>query len=53
MNLQKSNAEYKIIIRRGHNRKYNENDLGICKKSYVCNSFYDSVEIIKEILECN
>ncbi len=49
-NLRKSNAEYKILIRRGHNRKYNENDLGECKKSYVCSSFYDSVDIVKEIL---
>lgn len=51
-NLRKSNADYKILIRRGHNRKYNENDLGVCKKAFVCNSFYDSVDIVIKLLGC-
>ena len=49
-NLRKSNAEYKILIRRGHNRNYNENDLGDCKKSFVCDSFYDSVDIVINLI---
>ena len=48
-NLQRSNADYKILIRRGHNRNYSEKDLGSCKESFVCNSFYDSVDVIKKI----
>lgn len=51
-NLNNSNADYKILIRRGHNRKYNENDLGSCKKAFVCNSFYDSVDVVIKLLEC-
>jgi 5'(3')-deoxyribonucleotidase len=51
-NLRNSNADYKILIRRGHNRNYSEKDLGSCKKSFVCNSFYDSVDIVKNILRC-
>ena len=51
-NLRNSNADYKILIRRGHNRNYSEKDLGTCKKGFVCNSFYDSVDIVKKILRC-
>lgn len=49
-NLQRSDAKYKILIRRCHNRNYSEKDLGKCKKSYVLPSFYDSVAVIKEIM---
>ena len=52
-NLRKSNAEYKIMIRRGHNRNYSEKDLGECKEGFVCNSFYDSVDIISKLLGCD
>ena len=48
-NLKKSNAEYKFLVRRGHNRNYTESDLGNCKKSFVCNSFYDCVDEIEKI----
>lgn len=50
-NLQKSNAKYKFLIRRCHNRKYGVGDLGECEKAFVCDSFYDTVPIIKELLE--
>ena len=50
-NLQRSNADYKFLVRRCHNRNYNENDLGSCKKSYVVDSFFDAVQQIKEIKE--
>lgn len=49
-NLVKSNAKYKILIRRGHNRSYDETDLGDCIKSYLCYSFNESVEVVQEIL---
>lgn len=52
-NMQRSNADYKILIRRGHNRNYTEKDLGTCKQGFVCSSFYDSVDIIKKILRCD
>ena len=48
-NLKKSNAEYKFLVRRGHNKNYTESDLGNCKKSVVCNSFYDCVKKKKKI----
>lgn len=50
-NLQKSNADYKFLVRRCHNRNYTEKDLGSCKRSYVVDSFYDAVQQIKEINE--
>ena len=49
-NLRKSNADFKFLVRRGHNRNYQECDLGNCKKSYVVNSFYDAVKIIVDYL---
>lgn len=50
-NLQRSNAKYKFLIRRCHNRSYGVKDIGSCKKGFVCESFYDTVPIIKRILE--
>lgn len=49
-NLRKSNADFKILVRRGHNRNYQACDLGDCEKSYVVNSFCDAVEIIENYL---
>jgi 5'(3')-deoxyribonucleotidase len=48
-NLQKSNADYKFLIRRCHNRDFTEKDLGKSKESFVVASFYDAVQKIKSI----
>ena len=48
-NLQKSNADYKFLIRRCHNRDFTEKDLGESKESFVVDSFYDAVQKIKSI----
>ena len=50
-NLQKSNAEYKFLVRRCHNRNYNESDLGNCRKAFVVSSFYEAVQKLKNIKE--
>lgn len=50
-NLQKSNADYKFLVRRCHNRDFNESDLGECKGAFVVDSFYDAVQIIEDIDE--
>lgn len=50
-NCTTSNAKYKILIRRGHNRKYSESDLGICENSYVFKSFLDSVIGLEELFQ--
>lgn len=50
-NLRKSNAKYKILIRRGHNRRFGANDLGDCEGAFVCKSFFDSVKIVDNILK--
>jgi len=50
-NLYKSNAKYKILIRRGHNRSFNENDLGDAQQKFVVKDFYEAVEKIENILE--
>lgn len=49
-NLFRSVANYKFMIRRGHNRKYNELDMGIYEKGFVCDSFYNSVLRLDNIL---
>lgn len=50
-NLRKSTAPYKFLIRRCHNRKYGKESLGKYKEAYVCNSFYDCADIIKDIFD--
>lgn len=49
-NLHNSNADYKILIRRAHNRDFNECDLGISKASFVVADVYDAVTLIEKIL---
>lgn len=48
-NCRVSDAKYKFLVRRGHNRAYNECDLGGCSESYVVDSFLSAVEQIEEI----
>lgn len=45
-NLLRSNAPYKIMIRRGHNRAFQSTDLKASKEGYVVNSFSDAVRVI-------
>lgn len=48
-NLYKSNADYKFLVRRPHNTRYTEKDMGISKLSFICDSFYDCVQEIGEL----
>lgn len=47
-NCRRSNATYKFLVRRGHNRGYTEKDLGVCEAAYVVPDFYTAVEIMCE-----
>ena len=49
-NLQKSKADYKMLIRRWHNRDFDAKDVGECKGAFVFQSFYDSVFEVEKIL---
>lgn len=53
LNLNKSNAEYKFLVRRCHNKEYGVNDIKNCKKAYVVDSFYSAVQEIRKIFEGN
>lgn len=48
-NCTVSNAKYKILLRRGHNRVFTEKDLGSCDGSIVVDSFLEAVKALEEL----
>lgn len=48
-NCSVSDARYKFLIRRGHNRKYNECDLGYCQQGFVSSDLLDAVIRLEEL----
>lgn len=50
-NLKSSNADIKILMRRGHNRFFGTKDIGSCKEAYVVTSFSEAVDLLIDIKE--
>jgi len=51
LNLNRSKAKIKFLVRRAHNRDYNVEDIENASAAFVVNSFYDAVNILASINE--